>query len=141
MIYRNSSIPDNYNKIIEIQDNYVVWTKESILNSNTYYDVYVQYFKPNFYVIHLDNYVISKGTNYVLNANYFNSGVYSYIDNYDLTYSCKSSELISGDDYSSHIKYIADYNELNVSVFCLFILILWVFNNISKLWHKGGCFF
>lgn len=141
MIYRNNKIPNNYNKIAEINDNYVIWVKEDKLVNNKTYDAYVQYFKPNFYYIHLDNYFIKEGINKTYNANYSNNGVYSYITDYDEYFEILTTTLSSGDDYSTNIDYIADYNELHISGFCLIIIILWVFNMISKLWHKGGCFF
>lgn len=141
MIYRNNNlIPNNYDKIAEFGDNYIVWVRESTLTSDNTYQAYVQYFKPNFYTLFLENYSINKGINYKMIPNYNNNGMYSYIEDYDITYELKTSQLVSGDDYTSYIEYIADYNEINLSVFCLLVAIIWVFNHISKLWCKGGCF-
>lgn len=141
MIYRNNNlIPNSYDKIAEFGDNYIVWVRESTLFSDHTYQAYVQYFKPNFYTLFLENYSINKGINYKMTPNYNNNGMYSYIEDYDITYELETSQLASGDDYTSNIGYLADYNEINLSVFCLMLVIVWVFNHISKLWCKGGCF-
>ena len=43
MIYKNSEIPSNFNKIAEISDNYIVWVRENRLQSNNSYEAYIQY--------------------------------------------------------------------------------------------------
>ena len=141
MYYRNNAqIPQEFNKIADISDNYIVWVEQSKLYSDRTYEAYIQYMKPNFYILHIENYTINKGSNYKIIPNYTNNGMYSYIEDYNLTYELETSLQTSGEDYTSKIDYLPDYNEINISIFCLMVAIVWVFNNISKLWSKGGCF-
>ena len=73
MIYKNSDIPSSYNKIAEIGDNYIVWVRESTLNSGTSYQAYIQYLSPSFSYFFTDNYNIKVGTDYQYNAHYNNN--------------------------------------------------------------------
>lgn len=137
MIYKNSDIPSTYNRIAEISDNYIVWVHETTLQSNRSYHAYIQYFCPSFYYYYTDDYRIKDGDNYTLNANYINNGVYSYIDNYDVSYTLSTQEIgnefISTSD-SARYDYITIFTGQLLCVVCT----LWLFKQLSRLFFKGG---
>lgn len=119
MIYKNIDIPSNFNKIAEISDNFIVWVKEATLNSGVKYQAYIQFFIPSMNYLYVEDYVIKTGSNYSLNANYINNGVYSYVSYYDLDYSLNTltvdDDFISQDDYNR-----ADYT---VIFLCGFVIV------------------
>ena len=136
-MYKDSSIPANFNKIAEISDNFVVWVKEAKLNSGTSYAAYYQFFSPSVWVISTDDYKIKNGDSYILDANYTNNGMYSYIDNYDVSYSLTTLEV--DDEYFGTSEYDrADFLNIFVVQFLIVLIFLWVFKNLSRLFVKGG---
>ena len=139
MIYRSDDIPEGYNKIAEISDNYLVWVRESKLNSGTSYSAYYQFISPSVSVLFTDNYKISSGTNYSLDANYVNNGVYQYLDSYDVEFSrdtlAVSSEEISSNDFDR-----GDMPSIFICQFICCIFFVWMLNQLSKLIKKDGGF-
>lgn len=136
-MFRNNDIPEEYNKIAEISDNYVIWVASSNLTSGTTYTAYVQYFSPSWLVIPIDNYKISSGTTYTLEAHYNNSGMYSYLDYYDVDFSrtaFTSSDLSFSDSDESRADFPAIFG---CQVFFV-VLFIWVFHHISLLFKKDG---
>lgn len=120
MIYKNSEIPSNFNKIAEISDNYIIWVRENRLQSNNSYEAYVQYISPSFSYLYTDDYKIKQGSNYVLDANYVNNGVYSYIDSYDVNYYLDTITTSSG-DVTTNDYFRSDYTNIFI---CGFIIVL-----------------
>lgn len=102
-MYKDTTIPSNFNKIADISDNYIVWVKDATLVNGTDYEAYYQFYSPSTWVMHTDNYRITKGDSYTLDANYINNGMYSYIDSYDASFSKKAmssdSDNIIDSDY------------------------------------------
>lgn len=123
-MYRSDVIPESYNKIAEISDNYVVWVQPSTLSSGTDYNAYYQFLKPSFYVVEVDNYRIKEGTSY-----YYESGDVSYT----MTCMVPTSESISSDNWEN-----ADFPDYFVCQFLLCVFFLWVFKQLSRLFFKGG---
>lgn len=139
MIYKSNDIPEGYNKIAEISDNYLVWVRESTLQSGTSYSAYYQFINPSISVIFTNNYRISSGTNYTLDANYVSNGMYNYLDSYDVSFSrtCLTvdSDYISNDDF--------DRGDMPLIFMCQFIcciFFVWMLNQLSKLIKKDGGF-
>lgn len=138
-MFHNNDIPEGYNKIAEISDNYVVWTNESKLESGRNYTVYYEYLQPSWLVVPIDNYQIKSGTEYTYVAHYNNSGMYSYLDYYDVDYSLTTmspdSDILTDNDF--------DRADMPLIFICQFILVfcfVWIINQLSKLIHKGGAF-
>lgn len=125
MIYKNSEIPSNFNKIAEISDNYIVWVRENRLQSNNSYEAYIQYYYPSFSYLYTDDYKIKTGSNYVLDANYINNGMYSYIDSYDLNYYLDTITTSSGDVETSDY-FRTDYP----MIFCCGMILVLIFTAI-----------
>lgn len=136
MIFRSSEIPDNYNKIAEINNNYVVWVRESQLEYGSYYNAYYQFFKPSFNLYFTEFYKIKTIDSFI--AHYSNNGVYSYIDYYESEGSLKTMSLISGEDYTTSENFRSDYDSFFIIGFFVCFIIVWVFSNISRLFFKGG---
>lgn len=137
MIYKDSSIPSNFNKIAEISNNFIVWVKESTLNSGQNYDAYYQYINPSTYVLYTENYKIKNGTTYVYNAHYTTNNMYSYLDYYTTDFSL--STLVPDDDYiSDSLHDRADIVTIFLGQILCCVCILWVFHNLSRLFFKGG---
>ena len=107
MFYRNDDIPQGYNKIAEISDNYLVWVRESTLESGTNYSAYIQFLNPSEFLVFTDNYKITSGTSYEYNAHYTNNGMYSYIDYYDCDFS-RTTMSVDSDDFATGIYDRAD---------------------------------
>lgn len=137
MIFKNSEIPNNFNKIAEISDNYIVWVSSSSLSNNIDYDAYIQFINPSFGLIFVENYRINKGTNYNITPNYINNGLYNYIADYDIDYSLTALEVdenfVSFDNTSR-----ADYINIFIGQFFVVFCILWIFKQLSRLFSKGG---
>lgn len=137
MIYKNNEIPNNYNMIAEINDNFIVWVKEPILNSGINYNAYIQYFNPSFSYFFTDNYKIKNGTSYSLNYNYNTTNFGSYLDNAELEYSLNTLHV--DDDYITY-KETARVDAINIffgQILCC-VCVLWVFKNLSRLFFRGG---
>lgn len=139
MIYRSDDIPEGYNNIAEISDNYLVWVRESRLNSGTSYSAYYQFIKPSVSVLFTDNYKISTGTSYILDANYVNNGVYQYLDSYDVVFSRDTIE-VSSEDISSNDFDRGDMPSIFICQFICCIFFVWMLNQLSKLIKKDGGF-
>lgn len=41
-MFIDASIPESFNKVVKISDNYIILTEENILNNNQFYEVYTQ---------------------------------------------------------------------------------------------------
>lgn len=139
MIFRSDDIPLNYNKIAELSDNYIVWVREDNLNNDREYNAYIQYFKPCFSYVFIEDYKIKNGTEYNYIPNYVNNGVYSYIDNYDVEYNLNTYEV---DDsyFSNNLNYSVDCVPIFFSQILCVVCILWVFKQFSRLFFKGGLY-
>lgn len=139
MIFRNNDIPKGYNNLAEISDNYLVWVRESTLESGRNYTAVVQYLSPSFVWFVIDDYKIKTGTRYRLDANYLNNGVYSYLDNYDVSFSLDTSEvdisLFSDNDFDR-----ADMPLIFICQFLCVVIFVWMLNQLSKLVKKDGVF-
>lgn len=137
MLYKNNDIPTGYNNLAEISDNYLVWVRESKLNSGTNYSAYIQFLYPSPGLLFTDNYKIKNGDTYTLNANYSNVGGFSYITSYDVDYSLSTvsvdSDMFATDDYSR-----SDFPQIFVAQFVLVIILYFVINKLTKLVFKGG---
>lgn len=139
MIYKNKDIPNNYNRIAEISDNYVVWVKESTLNNNNSYGAYIQFLNPSFSYFYTDEYKIKNGSSYTLDYNYYTSNFGSYIDSADLNYSLTTLEV--DDNYiSSEDVARADCIAIYFGQILCIVSILWVFKQMSRLFFRGGLY-
>lgn len=139
MIYRSDDIPEGYNNIAEISDNYLVWVRESRLNCGTSYSAYYQFISPSVSVLFTDNYKISSGTSYSLDANYVNNGVYQYLDSYDVVFS-RDTLAVSSDEISSNDFDRGDMPSIFICQFICCIFFVWMLNQLSKLIKKDGGF-
>lgn len=136
-MFVNNDIPEGYNKVAEISDNYLVWVKESKLQSGTKYTAYYQYLTPSWLVVSTNDYMIKDGTKYTLDANYNSNNMYSYLDYYDLNYE-KTTMAVDTTNDSSDIHYRADFPQIFICGFILCLVFWWVFHNLSRLFFKGG---
>lgn len=137
MIYRSDDIPQEYNKLAEISDNYLVWVRESTLNSGTSYSAYIQFLRPSVSSLLIDNYKITTGTNYTLDANYVSNGMYNYLDSYDVSFS-RSTMVVDTDDLSVNDYDRADAPEIFIcQLFCIFCFV-WILNQLTKIVRKDG---
>lgn len=137
MIYKNNEIPLNFNKIAEYSDNYVVWVRESILNSGSSYNAYIQYFNPSFYYIYTDDYKIKQGTSYSIDYNYVNANWGSYMDNADISYSLNTIE-VNEEDITYLESNRADIINVFLGQFLCCVCVLWIFKQLSRLFFRGG---
>lgn len=137
MIYKNKEIPNTFNKIAEISDNYIVWVEESNLINNRSYDAYVQFINPSFSYYFTDSYYIKNGTSYELDYNYINGTYTTYLDSANVNYSLNT--MLVDDDYISFDETSrADTIPIFIGqIFCC-ICILWVFKQLSRLFFRGG---
>lgn len=85
----------------------------------------------------IDNYKIKTGDNYTLEAHYNNSGMYSYLDYYDVAYSLTTMQVDS-DNFDSGDYSRADFPTIFVAQFVLVIIFYFVLNKLSRLFFKGG---
>lgn len=137
MIFKNNDIPKEYNKLAEISDNYLVWVRESTLNSGTNYSAYIQFLSPSVSSLFINNYKITTGTNYTLDANYISNGMYNYLDSYDVSFS-RSTMVVDDDDIS-----VSDYDRADspqifiCQLFCVFCFV-WLLNQLTKIVRKDG---
>lgn len=139
MIYKSDDIPEGYNNIAEISDNYLVWVRESKLQSGTGYSAYYQFISPSVSVLFTDNYKITTGTNYIFDANYVNNGVYSYIDSYDVSFS-RDCISVDSDEVSSNDFDRGDMPSIFICQFICCVFFVWMLNQLSKLIRKDGGF-
>ena len=136
-MFLNNDIPQEYNKVAEISDNYLVWVRESKLQSGTKYNAYYQYLKPSWLVVFTDDYMIKDGTNYRYDAHYNSNNMYSYLDYYTTSYELTTQEIDRSDDGSDvHLR--ADFPEIFICGFIICVVFYWVFKNLSRLFFKGG---
>lgn len=136
-MYIDDSIPATYDRIAEISNNYIVLVKEQTLRSNNSYDAYYQFFIPSTYVLHVDDYQIYKGTNYVSNYNYINNQYFSYIDDVNTNYSITTQELF---DRSSGFWDRGDCFQILGCAAIVIIFVLFCLNAVTSLVEKGGVF-
>ena len=139
MIYRSNDTPQAYNKIAEISDNYIVWVRESTLQSGTNYSAYIQYLSPSICGFLIEDYKITAGTSYTLDANYINNGMYSYIDSYDVEFTMDTYSP-NVDDFSVNDFDRGDMPLIFICQFICCILFVWMLNQCSKLFKKDGVF-
>lgn len=92
-MFLDSSIPNNFNKVAELSDNFIILVKENTLISGRCYEAYIQFFNPSTEIIHTNNYKISGGDVVTYNVHYINTQYYSYIDYIDATYTKNTYEL------------------------------------------------
>lgn len=137
--YRSNDIPQGYNKLAEISDNYLVWVRESKLNSGTSYNAYIQFLTPSFAYFFTDDYKIKTGSDYRYNAHYNSNNMYSYLDYYDCEYSLTTLEVAS-EDISTSDYDRADMPQIFVCQFLCCFFFVWILNQLSKLVKKGGVF-
>lgn len=137
MIYKNSTIPSNFNKIAEISDNYIVYVKESTLHNGINYEAYIQYINPSTYVLYINDYKIRNGDYYSYDINYLNNGLYNYIDSIDCNYTLSTytvdSNLISYENSNR-----GDIVMIFLGQILCCICVLWVFKQLSRLFFRGG---
>lgn len=135
MIYKDESIPDNYNRIAEVSDNYIVFVKESVLYNGSDYKAYYQYIKPSTYIFYTENYRITKFDAYEESFDSYNNGVFSTLDS-----SIASFQLhtMTSEDFSSDDKYRADIIDIFFGQILCCIVILWIFKQLSRLVYRGG---
>lgn len=137
MIYKNNDIPEGYNKLAEISDNYLVWVRESTLQSGTNYSAYIQYINPSPFLLLIDDYKITAGTNYTLDANYISNGMYNYLDSYDVSFS--RSTMVVDDDYTSSDTYDrGDAPQIFICQFICCVFFVWMLNQLTKIVRKDG---
>lgn len=136
-MYLDESIPVTFKYIAEISDNYIIVVNTATLYSGVEYEAYIQYLTPSLYVIHLDDYRIKTGDNYILDYNYLNNGVYSYVDTVDVDYSihCNEIEEVNNDYYDR-----TDLPQIMITQFLLVFVYVWIINQVTKFVHKGGIF-
>lgn len=136
MLYRDSSIPDEFNKIAEISDNYIVFVKENTLISTQAYNAYIQFINPSFGVLYIENYTISEGNCDII-YNYTNDGLYNYIESADVTY-IKTTMQYDDDNFSINDTARADDITIFFGQFLCCVCIIWVFKQMSRLFFRGG---
>lgn len=136
-MFINNDIPQGYNKLAEISDNYLVWVRESKLVSGTKYSAYIQYLKPSWLLVFTDDYMIKTGTKYSFDYNYSANGYGSYITSADYSYELQTMEPDTS-SWSSDIHYRADFPEIFICGFIICVIFYWVFKNLSRLFFKGG---
>lgn len=136
-MFISSDIPNAYNRIAELHDNYVILVKEQLLSSNNSYDAYVQFFSPSTEVLHLTNYKITDGTNKTYNYHYVNTQYYSYIDYVDVSYT-KNTYLL--DNVSNNLFDRHDIASIGLLVGLLMALVIIIVNLATSLIHRGGIF-
>ena len=57
-MFIDASIPESFNKIVKISDNYIILSEENVLNNNQTYEVYIQFINESHNVLYLDDYKI-----------------------------------------------------------------------------------
>lgn len=137
MIFRNNDIPQGYNRLAEISDNYLVWVRESTLKSGTSYSAYIQYINPSAFLVFTDNYKITKGTSYTYDAHYTNNGMYSYVDYYSADYSL-STMSVDSDELVSGTYDRADAPQIFICQFICCLFFVWLLNQLTKIVRKDG---
>lgn len=136
-MYKNEDIPSNFNYIAEFSDNFVVWVNQSKLDNNIGYEAYIQYFKPFFQVIHINDYYITKGSEYTYNYDYNEDVSGSYLSSSEVNYSLKTSQVDDNNITFSPFA-VADFPQIFVCQFIIVLVFLWVFKGLSRLFFKGG---
>lgn len=137
MIYRNDDIPQGYNKIAEISDNYLVWVRESSLQSGTSYSAYIQYINPSEFLVFIDNYKITSGTDYEVIPHYTSGGMYTYVDSYDVDFT-RTTISVDSELFSSNVYDRGDACSLFVCQFLCCVFFVWLLNQLTKIVRKDG---
>lgn len=137
MIYRNNDIPQGYNRLAEISDNYLVWVRESTLNSGTSYSAYIQYINPSAFLVFTNDYKITKGTSYTFDANYVTNGMYNYLDSYTADFSLATMSVDS-DDLVSGTYDRADSPSIFICQIICVVCFVWILNQLTKIVRKDG---
>lgn len=130
-------IPENYNRIAEISDNYIILVRENVLNNNNSYDAYIQFFSPSTEVVHLNNYRITKYNNITYNYIYNNNQFYNYIDYVTTEFSLNTILL---EDRNSELFNRHDYWSIGLMVALLLCLVILIVNLATSIVHRGGIF-
>lgn len=133
-MFVSDSIPASFNKIAEFNNNFIVLVENDTLSSGVDYEAYVQYFYPSLQVIHLQDYRIKIGDSYSLDHNSSSSGD---LLSSDLTFSLHTSDLLSTEH---NLDSRPDYPTILWTQFLLVFLFVWVLNQCSKFFKKGGVF-
>lgn len=137
-MFKSNKIPNNFNKVVDISDNFIVFVKENTLTNDQDYEAYIQYIKPSFYVLHTYDYRITKGDSYSFDYNYVNNGFGGqYIDSADYTFEKHTLMLESGDTSINEYER-GDFPSIFVCQFIMVIIFLWVFKQLSRIFFKGG---
>ena len=136
-MFVSNDIPNNFNKVAEISDNYIVLVRENKLVNNTNYQAYYQFFSPSTEIIYTDHYRITTGDTYTYDYNYNTNQYYSYIDSMDLNFSKETFFLdnISTDLFDRH-----DYWSIGLTVALFLCLTILICNLATSLVHRGGIF-
>lgn len=134
LVFVSDSIPGEFNRIAEVSDNYVVLVQEQQLVSGRQYDAYYQFFNPSLQVLYVNDYELKSGIIKNIDFDYNSSG--EIIDN-SFNYELNTMIL---DDRSSNLEDRPDYPVILWSQFLLLFVFVWVLNQTSKLYKKGGVF-
>ena len=136
-MFVSSDIPNNFNRVAEISDNYIVLVRENKLVNNTNYQAYYQFFSPSTEIVYTDRYRITTGDTYSYDYNYNSNQYYSYIDSMDLNFSKETFTLdnVSNDLFDRH-----DYWSIGLMVALFLCLTILITNLATSLVHKGGIF-
>ena len=137
-MYISSDIPSNFNKVYELSDNYIVLGTSSNLSSDVNYEVYIQYFLPSIYVVHLTDYKIKleNANDFSLNYNYYQmGGVYSADGVFSQT-ACQIDRSLCSDSQFDR----GDFTLIFICQFLICVWFVWLLNQLTKLVHKGGIF-
>lgn len=139
MIYKSNDIPEGYNYIAEISDNYLVWVRESTLRSGTTYSAYIQFIEPSISGLLIDNYKIKTGSSYNFVADYDDINGVQTLTGYDLEFSSTTYE-VSEEDISTSDFDRGDMPSIFICQFLCCIFFVWMLNQLSKLVKKDGAF-
>ena len=137
-MYISDEIPSNFNKVYELSDNYIVLGTSTSLSSGQNYEVYIQYFIPSIYVVHLTDYKIKleNANSYSLDYNYSQlGGVYSADGLFT-----QSAYQIDRSLYSDSEFDRGDFTLIFICQFLICVWFVWLLNQLTKLVHKGGIF-
>ena len=133
-MFVSDSIPEEYNRLAEVSDNYVVLVREQQLTSGRQYDAYYQFYQPSVQILHVDDYELKTGIIKSIDFDYDSSG--EIIDN-SFNYEFNTMVL---DERSSDLEDRPDYPLILWTQFLLLFIFVWVLNQTSKFYKKGGVF-
>lgn len=135
-MFIDSSIPQNFNKVAEMNSNYVILVKEDILSSNRDYEAYIQFFNPSTTIEHINDYRIHEFDSVNYDYHYLNNQYYTYIDYVDAIYSKHTYEITH--EFNLWQRY--DISSIGVIVSLLLALVIIIVNLATSLVHRGGIF-